>query len=365
VTIFEQRDPSRVVQQHSTTAGWLMLGITAVLAIGLAALPAPYVIDHPGPTYDTLGAVEGTQGEYELISISGRPTFETTGEIRLTTVTRSGNPENLPGWFDVIAGWFDPARTVIPVNVAYPPGVTLEENREAARVEMENSQQESIAAALSNVGIDYESYLVIVSALEDGPSEGVLLEGDVVVSAGGQKPSTVTQLRELIRLSGVNRPFAMTVNRDGELVELEVVPRLSQGAEPVPMIGILVGGRYSFPLDIEIALENVGGPSAGVVFALGVVEKLTEEDLTGGRVIAGTGTISAAGDVGSIGGVRHKMNGAKKDGASVFIAPAGNCQDIVGHEPDGLTVVPVATLQQAVDALRALQAGQPVAQCPR
>lgn len=342
-----------------------MLGITAVLAIGLAALPAPYVIDHPGPTYDTLGVVDGTQGEYELISISGRPTFETTGEIRLTTVTRSGNPESLPGWFDVIAGWFDPARTVIPVNVAYPPGVTLEENREAARVEMENSQQESIAAALSNVGIAYESYLVIVSAMEGGPSEGVLLEGDVVVSAGGQKPSTVTELRELIRLSGANRPFPMTVTRDGELVEIEVVPRMSQGAEPVPMIGILVGGRYSFPLEIEIALENVGGPSAGVVFALGVVEKLTDEDLTGGRVIAGTGTISADGDVGSIGGVRHKMNGAKKDGATVFIAPAGNCADIVGYEPDGLTVVPVATLQQAVDALRSLQAGQSVPECPR
>ena len=129
------------------------------------------------------------------------------------------------------------------------------------------------------------------------------------------------------------------------------------------MIGILVGGEYQFPLEVEIALEDVGGPSAGVVFALGVVEMLTSEDITGGLVVAGTGTISAAGDVGSIGGVRHKMNGAKNDGASVFIAPASNCPDILGHEPPGLTVIPVATLAEAVDALRAYQSGQPVPRC--
>lgn len=363
MTIFLQRDPSRVVQQRSRTVGWLMLGVTAVLTAAMAALPAPYVIDHPGPTYDTLGVVEGPGGDYALISISGRQTYPSAGQLRLTTVTRSGNPESLPGWFDVITGWFDPSRTVIPVDVAYPPGVTLEQNREAARLEMVNSQQESIAAALTYVGIPYESYLVISSTIEGGPSEGVILAGDVVVSASGEAVSTVTQLRELIRVSGVNRPFSINVNRDGALLELEVIPRMSEGPQPMPMIGILVGGEYQFPLEVDIALENVGGPSAGVVFALGVVEKLTEEDITGGLVIGGTGTISAAGDVGSIGGVRHKMNGARNDGASAFIAPAGNCPDIVGHEPPGLTVIPVATLAEAVEALRALQAGQPVPRC--
>lgn len=363
MTIFQQRDPSRVVQQRSRTVGWLMLGITAVLTVGMATLPAPYVIDHPGPTYDTLGVVEGSEGEYALISISGSPTYPSTGQLRLTTVTRSGNPESLPGWFDVVTGWFDPTRTVIPVDVAYPPGVTLEQNREAARIEMENSQQESVAAALSYVGIPYESYLVVSSSLEGGPSEGVILAGDVVVSAGGEKVSTVTQLRELIRQSGVNKPFALSVNRDGAVVELEVIPRMSEGPEPMPMIGILVGGEYQFPLEVDIALKDVGGPSAGVIFALGVVEMLTAEDITGGLVVAGTGTISAAGDVGSIGGVRHKMNGAKNDGASVFIAPVSNCPDILGHEPEGVTVIPVTTLAEAVDALRAYHAGQPVPRC--
>jgi PDZ domain-containing protein len=357
VAIFDQRDPSRMVQQRSKTVGWLMLAFTAVIAVGLATLPAPYVIDNPGPTYDTLGVVTTAEGEFELIAISGSPVFETAGELRLTTVTRSGNPDSLPGWTDVLAGWFDPTRTVIPVSVAYPPGVTLEDNREAARLEMETSQQEAVAAALSYVGIPFSSFLVVSTALEGGPSEGVLLPGDVIVSAAGETISTVTQLRDVIRQSGVMTPLSIQVNRDGALKDVQVRPRMSQGAEKMPMIGILVGGRYQFPLEVDIALENVGGPSAGVMFALGVVDKLTPESITGGLVVAGTGTISAAGDVGSIGGVRHKMHGAKKDGATVFLAPLGNCGDIVGYEPEGLTVIPVATLSDAVEALIVVNQG--------
>lgn len=364
MVIFNHRDPSRVVQQRSTVVGWLMLAFTAVLAVGLAALPAPYVIDNPGPTYDTLGTVETSDGNYELIEISGQETFATTGELRLTTVTRSGNPESLPGWFDVISGWFDPTRTVIPVDVAYPPGVSVEDNREAARLEMERSQQESVAAALTYAGIPYSSFLVVSTAMEEGPSEGVLLAGDQVVSAAGEVITNVTQLREVIARSGAGTPLSLVVLRQGQEVEVQVIPRMSEGPERMPVIGILVSGQYEFPLDVRIGLENVGGPSAGLMFALGVVEKLTSEDITGGLVIAGTGTISAAGDVGSIGGVRHKMYGALNDGATVFLAPEGNCADIEGHIPDGLQVVPVATLAEAVSALRAIHSGDPVPGCP-
>jgi len=363
VAIFEQRDPSRVVQQRSKTVGWLMLAFTAIITLGLATLPAPYVIDNPGPTYDTLGVVSTAEGDFELISISGSPVFDTTGELRLTTVTRSGNPESLPGWMDVLAGWFDPTRTVIPVDSAYPPGVSFEQNREAARLEMQTSQQESVAAALSYVGIPFTSSLTVSTALAGGPSEGVLLAGDVIVSADGQNISTVTQLRDVISNSGVMKPLAMVIEREGRTVELEVRPRMSEGPQRVPMIGILVGGHYQFPLQVDIALENVGGPSAGVMFALGVVDKLTPSSVTGGLVVAGTGTISAAGDVGSIGGVRHKMYGAKKDGASVFLAPLGNCGDIVGYEPDGLLVIPVATLEQAVEALETVRNGGTPPRC--
>ena len=363
MAIFQQGDPSDIIQRRSKTAGWLMLAFTLVLAGGLAALPAPYVIDNPGPTYDTLGVVETSQGELELITITGEETFPTTGELRLTTVTRTGNPDSLPGWFDVMAGWFDPTRTVIPVDVAYPPGVTAESNREAAAIEMQTSQQEAIAAALTYVGIPYSSYLVVNQALEDGPSEGILEPDDVIVSASGQIITTVTQLREIIAESGVNKPFAIVIQRAGVEEEHEVIPRMSEGPERMPMIGILVSGRYEFPLDVDIALENVGGPSAGLMFGLGIVEKLTADDLAAGSVIAGTGTLTASGEVGSIGGVRHKMHGALNDGADIFLAPAGNCPDIIGHIPDGLRVIPVATLDEAVESLLALHAGGTVPRC--
>lgn len=363
MAIFQPGDPSGTVQRRSKTVGWLMLAFTMVIAVGLAALPAPYVIDNPGPTYDTLGVVQTSEGELELISISGEPTYPTTGQLRLTTVTRTGNPESLPGWFDVMTGWFDPTRTVIPVDIAYPPGVTVEQNREAAALEMQTSQQESVAAALAYVGIPYSSYLVVNTALEGGPSEGILLEGDVIVSAAGELITTVTQLREVIAESGVNKPITIVVLRGAEEQELEIIPRMSEGPERMPMIGILVAGQYEFPIDVEIALENVGGPSAGLMFGLGVVDKLTEQELTGGLVIAGTGTLSASGEVGSIGGVRHKMHGAKNDGAEVFLAPSGNCPDIVGHIPSGLRVIPVDTLEEAVNSLLAFQAGASVASC--
>ena len=363
MTIFEQDDPTRVVQQRSRRVGWLMLSFSALIAIGLSLFPAPYVIDHPGPTFDTLGAVETSSGDISLIQISGAPIYEPSGELRLTTVTRSGNPESLPGWFDVVSGWLDPTRTVIPVDVAYPPGVTVEANREAAQIEMRNSQQESVAAALEYVGIPYTSLLVVSQAMEGGPSEGVLEPEDVIHQAAGQSVTDVSQLRQIIADSGANKALELLVERAGRLETIEVVPRLSDGEPRVPMIGILVSGRYEFPIEVDIALENVGGPSAGLIFALGIVEMLSEEDLTSGAVIAGTGTITAGGDVGSIGGIRHKMLGALNDGASLFLAPASNCPDIVGHIPDGLVVVPVATLAEAVDALRLFAAGEPIPTC--
>ena len=364
MAIFETEDPSDQVQRRSRVAGWLMLAFTFAIVVGLSFFPAPYVIDNPGPTYDTLGSVTVGDEQMELILISGDDTYDSTGSLLLTTVTRSGNPESLPGWLDVLQGWFDPTRTVIPVDVAYPPGISVEQNREAAAIEMENSQQEAVAAALDYLGIAYSSRMVVSQALEGGPSEGVLLPGDVIVSANGMSVETVSGLRDVIADSGVVTPMTITVEREGSTVDLQVLPRMSEGSERVPMVGILVSGTYDFPLEVDIALENVGGPSAGLMFALGIVEKLTPEDVTRGEVIAGRGTIDAQGVVGPIGGIRHKMQGALNDGAGWFLAPADNCPDLVGHVPDGLQVIPVETLSDAVEALEALSSGGSLPQCP-
>jgi PDZ domain-containing protein len=124
-----------------------------------------------------------------------------------------------------------------------------------------------------------------------------------------------------------------------------------------------VSGTYDFPVDVDIALDNVGGPSAGLMFALGIVEKLSPADITQGKVFAGTGTIDAQGSIGPIGGVRHKMHGALNDGARWFFVPADNCPDVVGHVPEGLQVIPVATLDDAMTALESIHAGDSVPRC--
>jgi len=364
VAIFNTEDPSDQIQRRSRLAGWLMLSFTAAIIIGLSFFPAPYVIDNPGPTYDTLGSVSVGEEQMELILISGEDTYDSSGSLLLTTVTRSGNPESLPGWLDVLQGWFDPTRTVIPVDVAYPPGISVEQNREAAAIEMENSQQEAVAAALDYLGIAYTSRMVVSQALEGGPSEGVLLPGDVILEANGMSVETVSRLRDMIADSGVINPMTITLLRDGATLDVQVLPRMSEGEQRVPMIGILLSGTYDFPLDVDIALENVGGPSAGLMFALGIIEKLTAEDITEGLVIAGTGTIDAQGVVGPVGGIRHKMHGALEDGASWFLAPAANCPDLVGHVPDGLQVIPVENLEDAIIALEGIRSGSELPQCP-
>jgi PDZ domain-containing protein len=146
-----------------------------------------------------------------------------------------------------------------------------------------------------------------------------------------------------------------TVNGETKIIKEQVRLVASQepGAEPnKPAIGILVGTTAKFPIDIDFNIRGVGGPSAGLIFAVGVIEKLTPEDLLRGRSIAGTGTINPAGDVGGIGGIEEKMIGASRKGATIFLAPRANCPDIK-HVPKGLKVIPVSTLQEALAALRA------------
>jgi PDZ domain-containing protein len=121
--------------------------------------------------------------------------------------------------------------------------------------------------------------------------------------------------------------------------------------------------QYQFPFDVKISVGDIGGPSAGLMFALGIVDKLTSLDLTGGRFIAGTGEITPNGQVQAIGGIQQKMLGARQAGATIFLAPESNCGDVKGAIPAGLQVVEVSSLSQAVDDLEAIKAGQPVPSC--
>jgi PDZ domain-containing protein len=344
--------------------GWLLLLLGLAAASVLALSPAPYVIEKPGPVYDTLGSVQFQGNEVPLIEIPGEETFPTEGELSLLTVTIEGNPERLPTWVDIALAWLQPSQTVVPVDAVYPPGRTVEQTTEQSQVDMENSQREAIAAALTELGYDVPGRLVLAGTVEGSPAEGVLEEGDVVLSVNGETFKDVTSLREAIADNGTSTAADVVVERDGDELSFEVVPVLSDGEDSPPVIGVWVGAEYEFPFDVTIQLENVGGPSAGLMFALGIIDKLTPGALNGGEEIAGTGTITGTGNVGRIGGIRQKMYGALQSGADWFLAPEENCADVVGNVPDGLTVFSVATLDDALNALDAVRTGDGLDRLP-
>jgi PDZ domain-containing protein len=363
MVLYTSPDPSAHIRERSKVVGWLLLVFTVVTTLVLSLLPAPYVIDQPGPTYDTLGEVATDQGSVTLISAPDTPEYPQSGQLRLTTVTRVGNPQSLPSWWSVMGAWVTREKSVMPVDAAFPPGRTVEQNREAARIDMDNSQQEAIAAAFGYLNIPYTSFVRVEAVVEGGPSEGVIRADDVIVQAAGVPVADVTQLRALIAENGVQQAITIMVEREGTDRQVSVIPRMSDGPSPVPAIGVLVSGRYNFSTPIEIQLENVGGPSAGLIFALGVVEKLTPEELVPPAVIAGTGTITASGQVGGVGGVRHKVFGAAEAGARLFLIPRDNCDQVRGVNISGMDIVPVMTLEEAVDALARSRGGAPLPSC--
>ncbi len=338
-------------RQKGRRVGWLLLALTLFGVFGLTLLPSPYVIERPGPVFDTLGSVTVDGDEVSLIQIPDQETFETSGSLSLLTVNVFGNREATPSWFEVGRAWIDPTQSIVPLDSVFPPGLSTEDRREQSRLDMENSQQEAVAAALRNLGEEFESEVVVAEAIADGPAAGVLQPDDLILAVNGTAVFDVTALRSAIADNGTESAATLTIERDGVEQSVEIVPVLSEGAEAVPVVGVFVSGRYEFPFEVEIQLENVGGPSAGMMFALGITDKLTPGQLTGGEDIAGTGTIAASGEVGPIGGIVQKMYGAVDAGADWFLAPVDNCGEVVGNIPAGLEVFAVATLDDALEVL--------------
>ncbi|MET0302769.1 MAG: PDZ domain-containing protein [Microbacteriaceae bacterium] len=350
----ERRTPRR----RSVTVGWVMLAVGLVGALVLGFLPTPYVIERPGPVFDTLGDVQISGEEQPLIDIADEETFPTEGTLDLLTVNIVGSPDDPPNWVEVALAWFDSSKAVVPIENVFPAGITREESSEQSALDMTNSQQEAIAAALRQQGYDVPGVVVVAGLVDGSPAVGAVEEGDEILVVNGTAVQDVTELRELIAENGTDAPLEMTIRRDGAEQDVEVTPAISPDDGATPIIGIFTGARYEYPFEVTIQLENVGGPSAGMMFALGIIDKLTPGAMTGGESIAGTGTITADGAVGGIGGIRQKMYGALDAGASWFLAPASNCGEVVGNIPDGLTVYSVETLDDALAAVEAVGTGE-------
>jgi PDZ domain-containing protein len=329
-----------------------------VAAILVAVLfPVPYVILTPGPTLNTLG--KDSSG-HSLISITGRQTYPTSGNLNMVTISYEGGPGTNLNIFQAIGAWLDPSEAVVPESELFPPGQTAQQTQAQDTEQMASSQEMATAAALTQLHIPFQTNVEVLSTVAGYPASEVLKARDVIETVDGKPVAGETSLTSMITARPADTTFQLQVLRAGKTLTVPVASKLSGGT---PVIGVQVQEQYKFPFNVNITVGNIGGPSAGMMFALGIIDKLTTMNLTGGKFIAGTGEIRASGQVQPIGGIQQKMVAARDAGATVFLAPAGNCSDVTGAIPAGLKVVKVSTLSGAVSDLEDLKAGQPVPSC--
>ena len=336
----------------------LIASVGTAVAIAVSVLvPVPYVILGPGPTLNTLGK---DSAGHPLITISGHPVYPTNGHLNLVTVSYQGCAGNRFNIFTALVAWLNPHQAVVPEGEICPAGQTQKQTQEQDTQEMTSSQQTATAAALTQLHIPYSTEVVVVLPERGFPAYGVLKAGDVITAVDGQPVTGPASLTKLISAHPAGSTLTLTITRSGQSHQVQVGTRESGGH---PVMGVQITQEYKFPFQVTISVGDIGGPSAGMMFALGIIDKLSKLSLTSGRFIAGTGEITASGQVQPIGGIQQKMIGARNAGATIFLTPAANCADTKGAVPAGLRLVKVSTLNQAVTDLQSLKSGEPVPSC--
>lgn len=319
-----------------------------MLALVLAVVPVPYVAWSPGMTSDVLGPAD--DGEGRAVEIAGLPTYPTEGELHLTTVsvTRADARLTLPA---ALAAHWLPWREVLPREAVYAPGTTQQDSTTASTRMMDTAQQSAVVAGLRSAGVTVTAVPMVVGVTTDAPADGLLEPGDHLLAVDGRQVATPQDAVDLIRDRTAGEPVDLTVLREDRRVAVTVPTRPAPDDASLPQVGATVGIGYEHPGEVDFGIDpDIGGPSAGLVFALAIHDELTPGALTGGRVIAATGTITEDGTVGSIGGLESKIRGAQQSGAEMFLVPRANCADAENLRPD-ISLVPVDTLDQALEVL--------------
>jgi PDZ domain-containing protein len=324
--------------------------VSSVVFIALAAViafaPIPFVAWAPGTTYDVLGATDGKP----VIQIDGIMTYNTTGEMRVTTVsqTRADSSLSLP---EALFDYVMPRRDVIPRGLIYAPGKSSSQVADEEKTQMSTAQFDAVVAALRAAGQPVQELPMVTSVRVSGPSNDKLQPGDLILLVDNVVVASSDDVVARIKEKGVGQKVVIQVQRQNVRVSVTIDTVGSSSDGRVATIGVNVGTGYSYAPSIKLNVdENVGGGSGGLMMALAVYDKLTPGDLLGGRVIAGTGTITATGTVGAIGGIQEKISGAEAAGAKVFFVPAENCQDTIGIT-SSMTLVKVSTLKEAITSL--------------
>ncbi|TDC41545.1 PDZ domain-containing protein [Actinomadura sp. KC345] len=328
--------------------------IVLVLAVVGSVMPVPYVALQPGPTLNTLGTDDKGQ---PLIKIDGRETYPGEGHLNFTTVTYRGGPGGRIDLFSALRGWISGDTAIVPEETIFPDDESPKQVDEENTRQMQNSQQSAEAAALRELGIDVTTRVVVQEVQKGRPADGVLKAGDEITAVNGTKATGVTQVVDGMADHKIGSEVTITYKRGGREREA-VVKTVADPTGERPVVGIVLSDRFTFPFKINISVGDIGGPSAGLMFSLAIIDKLTPGPLTQGKFVAGTGTITPDGEVGPIGGIQQKMIAAREAGATIFLTPAGNCADAAATRPDGLRLVRTDTVHGAVQALNNINSGK-------
>jgi PDZ domain-containing protein len=312
----------------------------------------------------------GDAGGEPVLQISGHKTYPTSGHLNMTTVRVTSADYNM-NVVEAVYGWLAHDNVVVPHDTLYPDGKTEQQSTQENAEEFSQSQESAKVAALHELGIPVASRVIVSTVLKNSPAEGTLHAGDVIRAVDGSPVRVPQDVAKLV-----------TGHKPGEDVVFTVIPakaaaaaektgkqpsdteRLTVTTEKADdkgkaraVVGIQAGTDHTFPFDVDIKLADVGGPSAGLMFSLGIVDKLTPGSLTAGKFVAGTGTIDDKGVVGPIGGIDMKLVGARNAGARYFLTPDENCAAAVSDTPDGLTLIRVKTIDDATKSLAMIRSG--------
>lgn len=331
----------------------LVVAALALVALTCVAflIPVPYVTLKPGPVFNTLGSFD----DKAMITFDGDvKTYPTGGTLDFTTVSvsRADTEVSLSTAMQV---FFDKKNAVVPRDLVYPDGQNQKESAAESAVQLTNSKDSSTAAGLRAAGYAVDQVPVVASVAKDGPARGELVAGDVVLAVDGQKVADAAEVSKLIKQHKPGESAAVKIRRDGDPKTVTITTAAVPGRKSVARVGIGIKQDFTFPIEVTNNVgHEIGGPSAGAMFALAIYDKLTPGRLTGGQRVAGTGEIDSAGTVGPIGGIRQKMAGAAADKTDIFLVPSQNCSEAASGDDFGMTLVRVENLKDAISSLERL-----------
>lgn len=332
--------------QESRSARWPvyvmgLLFVAGVLGTVAWNVELPYLAFGPGPVSDAADSIVA-----EDVDV-----FPPDGELLMLTVV--SQDVNI---FEALIAGFDPTIDLIRKQAVRRPGETDEEYRNRVLQQMDSSNFRSILVALTYLDIEMVPFEVVINEFVPGvPAESVLALGDSIVAVDGAVVDEIGDIRDATHGLDVGENLRVTVRRGEEILDFEVEMAEREDEPGVAMIGVVLGELTEPPFPLQIEAGDVGGPSAGMMHALAIIDTLTEGELTRGHVIAGTGTIKFDGTVGNIGGIRQKVVGAEAAGATHILVPEGNYEVALTAERESIEIVPVATIEDAIAFFESLE----------